>query len=708
MGQIKEIYRSCNLCEAICGLKFEMDGDKIVSIRPDQDDPLSFGHICPKGPELKTIYEDSDRLRYPVKRTENGWERISYEEAFEETIKNIVALQSKFGNDSIGVYQGNPSVHNYGTMLFASRFTNKLNTKNLFSATSVDQLPHHFASLFMLGHHFFIPVPDIDRTKYFLALGANPLASKGSMMTAPNINKRLRELKARNGKLVVVDPRHTETAEIADKHLFIKPDTDVFFLLSFLYVLFENNNTKQTHLSSHTHGIETLKDLVLNYPPEATEKITGIISSDLRQIVSDFTSSESAVCYGRIGLSTQSFGAVCQWLINTINIITGNFDREGGAMFPSPAVDMTSFGSDSETGFDRWRSKARNLPEFSGEFPVSALADEILHPEGIKALITSAGNPALSTPNGNKLEKALGSLEFMVSIDFYINETTRFANIIIPPTCALEHEHYDLVFHAFAVRNTAKYSPAIFEPEATLKHDWEIFSELTKRLESARSGKPVKAASRISPESMLDYLLKTGPYGKSKPGGNLDLNELKLHPHGIDFGPLKSVLPEKLKTANKIIDLTPSVFLKDLQRVKARFDKLLSAGQSPFLLIGRRNLKNNNSWLHNSSKLMAGKNRCTAMIHPEDAGKIGLKENSLLKIKSRVGEIIVQPEITDTIMQGVISLPHGFGHKKENTKLSVASKFAGENINELTDDERLDELCGNAAFSGLEIELEAV
>ncbi|MCB1158020.1 MAG: molybdopterin-dependent oxidoreductase, partial [Leptospiraceae bacterium] len=381
---MKEIYRSCNLCEAICGLRFEMEGDKILSIRADKEDPFSTGHICPKGPELKTIYEDKDRLRFPVKRIGSKWERISYEDAYIEVAESIHKIQTKYGDDSIGAYLGNPSVHNYGTILFGSKFFNKLKTRNLFSASSVDQLPHHFAAHFMFGHHFILPIPDIDRTDYFLMMGANPLASKGSMMTAPNINKRLKNLKERGAKLVVIDPRRTETAEIADRHLFIQPETDAFLLLSFLYILFTRNTLRLKRFENHISGIGELKDFVLAYPPGRTSAITGISEEALQQIVTEFTSSKRALVYGRIGLSVQRFGGLCQFLINSINLLSGNFDEPGGAMFTLPAVDILSLSNDSECGFNRWRSKARNLPEFNGEFPVSALADEILHPEGIK------------------------------------------------------------------------------------------------------------------------------------------------------------------------------------------------------------------------------------------------------------------------------------------------------------------------------------
>lgn len=696
------IYRACNLCEAICGLAFEMEDGLVKSIRPDKEDPLSRGHICPKGPEMLSIYNDPDRIKTPLQKIDGQWKEISYEVAFDIITEKLIETQSQYGNDSIGVYQGNPSVHNYGNSLFGYRYFKKLNTKNLYSATSVDQLPHHFVSHFMFGHQLILPVPDLDRTDYFLVMGANPIASKGSMMTAPNIHKRFKELRERNGKLVVIDPRKTETAEEADEHYFIKPDTDAFFLLAFLNILFYEKKINLGKLENHIEGLKEIEQVCKDFIPERVEKITGMKAEFIRKIVNDFTESEKSVLYGRVGLSTQSFGAVCQWLIHVINILTNNFDTEGGAMLTSPAVDLVSGSLEGEAGgFDRWRSTARNLPEFYGEFPVSALADEILaeSENRIRFLFTSCGNPSLSTPNGIKMDQALESLDFMVSIDIYMNETTSKADIILPTTCALEHEHYDLLFLGLAIRNTAKFSGPIFKPNG-LRHDWEIFNELLRRYESKKTGKPLKPMStRINPESTLDYLLRAGTYGKSH---GLNLQMLKDHPHGIDFGPLVSRMPERLKTDNKKIHLAPEILLADIPRL---IEKETILQKTNFVLIGRRHLKSNNSWMHNLPKLMNGNSRCTAWIHPTDAKKIGLMDGGKISIRSKVGAVIALTEITDKIMEGVISLPHGFGHTKKGTGMKIAEENAGVSLNELTDEFRLDSLCGNAAFSGIEIEL---
>src|SRR6185369_4492661 len=464
-------YRSCNLCEAICGIEITSAGDQHLNIRGDKDDPFSRGYICPKAVALQDFHYDKDRLKHPVRRTSRGWERIGWNEAFNEVAQNLKRIRTQHGRNSIATYLGNPTVHNYGALLFAPPFLRSLRTRSKFSATSVDQLAHHLASFLMFGHQLLVPIPDVDRTNYFLILGANPAVSNGSMMTAPGMNRRLAEIRKRGGKVVLIDPRHNETARLADRHIFIRPGTDVLLLLALLHVIFEE---KLTQPAPFTKGVETVASLVTEFPPERVSEITGVEPDQIRTLAREFAAAESAVCYGRIGLSTQEFGGVCQWLINVLNIVTGNLDREGGAMFPLPAFDpVTAPRSLAPRGsYGRWRSRVRKLPEFGGELPVVALAEEILTPgDGqVKALVTLAGNPVLSTPNGRELDRALESLEFMVSIDPYINETTRHAHIILPPTSPLERGHYDLAFHVLAIRNTTKFSPVLFERDKEALH----------------------------------------------------------------------------------------------------------------------------------------------------------------------------------------------------------------------------------------------
>ena len=687
-------YRTCNLCEAICGIEIEHADGEILSIKGDKRDPFSRGHICPKALALKEIYEDKNRLKFPVKRFGKEWREISWQEAFDETAEKLLEIQAKYGRNSVATFQGNPSVHNFGTLLNSGEILKALRTQNNFSATSVDQLPHHFAAWTMLGHPLLMPIPDIDRTDYFLILGANPLASNGSLMTAPDVINRLEDIKRRGGKIVLIDPRKTETARATSEHHFIKPATDVYFLLALINVLFTENLFNLARLAEFTDGVETLREVSKDYAPETIENITGISAGEIRRIAIEFAESKTAVCYGRIGVSTQSFGSLCHWLINSINILTGNFDRAGGAMFTAPAFDILQ-ASKGGNIFNRWQSRVRNLPEFMGELPVAALSEEI-ETDGdgqIKALVTSCGNPVLSTPNGARLDRALENLEFMVSIDIYINETTRHANIILPPATGLETSHYDVIFNLFAVRNTAKYSAPLFPKNENAKYDWEIFQELAHRLHGKN-----EPLTQVPPEVKLGLGLQFGKY-------KLPLEDLQKNPHGVDLGELQSCLPERLFTENKRINLAPEILVKDLERLK---DEIEVKRDFPFALIGRRHLRDNNSWLHNSEILTKGKNRCTVLINDTDAQNLDFADGQKIKVSSRTGAIEIPLETTDKIMRGVVSIPHGYGHNLEGVQLDTAKNHAGVSLNDLTDEMQIDKLTGNAAFSNVKVRLESV
>lgn len=710
-------YRACNLCEAICGIEISVEADGRLDIRGDKDDPFSRGYICPKAVALQDLHFDKDRLRHPVRRTFQGWQRISWDEAFAEVAENLKRINATHGKNSIATYLGNPVVHNYGGLLFAPGFIRTLRTRNRFSATSVDQLAHHVAAFFMFGHQLLLPVPDVDRTQFHLMLGANPAVSNGSMMTAPGMSRRLEEIRRRGGKVVLVDPRYNETAPLVDRHLFIRPGTDVLLLLALLQVVFAEGLERLGGVASFTKGVEAVGEIVTEFTPERVAPLTGIDANEIRILAREFATAESAVCHGRIGVSTQEFGAVCQWLINVLNIVTGNMDRPGGAMFTLPAFDPISAPESlaPRGGFGRWHSRVRQLPEFAGELPVAALAEEILTegPGQIKALVTYAGNPVLSTPNGRKLDRALASLEFMVSIDFYVNETTRHAHIILPPTSALEREHYDVAFNVLTVRNTAKFSPALFEPAADTRHDWEILSELQSRMEHNGGRGPVKWMKRFfGPERILDLGLRFGPYGaKLNPFSNgLTLRKVRQAVHGIDLGPLKSCLPGRLRTNDKRIDLAPEVLVKDVARVKQKLlDGAALSVNGELLLIGRRQLRSNNSWLHNSERLVKGnpaKPPCSILMNPTDAAHRNLASGQNVLVRSRVGEIVLPLEITDEMMPGVVSIPHGWGHERAGNHLSVAQQHAGASINDLTDPLAIDALCGTAAFSGTPVTVE--
>jgi len=711
--------RTCTLCEAMCGLTLEVDDGRVVSIRGDADDPFSRGHICPKGAALGDVHADPDRLRRPMRRTPGGWRAIPWDEALDEAAARLGEVRREHGRDAVAVYQGNPTVHNYGSMLYAPGFVRALGTRNRFSATSVDQLPHHLAAYFMFGHGLLIPIPDLDRTDFLLVLGANPAVSNGSLMSAPDAAGRIRAIRRRGGSVVVIDPRRTETAALADRHHFIRPGTDALLLLALLNVVFAEGLEKPGRLAALTDGLDAVRAIAAEVPPERAAAATGIAAEEIRALARAFAAAPGAVCYGRCGVSTQEFGGLSHWLINVLNLATGNLDRPGGAMFTRAAVDVLKRSRRGSYG--RWKSRVRGLPEFSGELPVAALAEEILTPGPgqVRALVTSAGNPVLSTPNGAQLDRALAGLDFMVSVDFYLNETTRHAHLILPPTSPLEHDHYDLVFYLLSVRNAAKFSPALFAPPKGALHDWEIFLGLQRRLERGVKARLKHAAlARLRPHGMLGLGLRTGPYGAGlNPfGRGLSLRALRRNPHGIDLGPLEPALPGRLFTRDGRIDAAPAPMLEDVARLRARLldgaGEMGIAGRAEggydLLLIGRRQLRGNNSWMHNYPRLMKGRDRCTLLLNPADAAARGIADGAMVRLASRAGSVEVPAELSEEVMPGVVSLPHGFGHARPGIALTVASTHPGASANDVTDELLLDALGGNAALNGVPVRVEAV
>jgi anaerobic selenocysteine-containing dehydrogenase len=703
-------FRTCPLCEAVCGLAIDVEDGRITAIRGDEEDPFSKGHICPKGVALQDVHTDPDRLRKPLRRNASGgFDEIGWEEAFDLVVERIRAVQGAHGRDTVAIYQGNPSVHNVGIMLSSPGFVRALGTKNRFSATSVDQLPHQLVAHWMFGHQLLLPIPDVDRTSFLLMLGANPLASNGSLMTAPDARGRLKAIRERGGRVVLLDPRRTETAEVAEHH-FVRPGTDAAVLLAMLHVIFAEGLEKPA-LPDLTDGLDAVRRVCEGWAPETVSGVSGVPADKIREIARGFAAAPSAVCYGRFGVSTQAFGVLCQWLVNVLNLVTGNLDRPGGAMFTRPAIDaLETLG---RGGYGRWRSRVRGLPEAGGELPVAVLAEEILTPGAgqVRALVTSAGNPVLSTPNGRQLEKALETLEFMVSIDFYLNETTRHAHVILPPTSPLEHAHYDIAFSLLSVRNVARYSPALFDAPPGTKHDHEIFFELRRRLEPSLRGRlRVEAERRLGVEGLLDLGLRAGPYGRGWKvwSGGLTLKKLREHPHGLDLGPLEPALPAKLKTKDRRIHAAPPEVLADVERARTELLGGSTADGFDLALIGRRDLRSNNSWMHNSERLVKGRDRCTLLVHPEDAAARGLASGARARLVSRVGAVEVPVEVTDAVMRGVVSLPHGWGHHRQGTRLSVASAHAGASINDVTDDALVDRLGGTAVLNGVPVRVEAL
>ncbi|GAA3522091.1 molybdopterin-dependent oxidoreductase [Nocardioides daeguensis] len=692
----------CNLCEATCGLLLTIEDGSVTGVRGNPDDPLSRGHVCPKGVAIGDVHADPDRLRRPVRRIGRGddarWEEIGWDEALDLVADGLARAVNEHGEDALAIYLGNPNVHSLGSMTHGVALAQSFRTRNKFSATSVDQLPHQVLGYLLYGHQLLLPVPDIDRTSYFLVLGANPMASNGSLMTVPDFPGRLRELRARGGRMVVLDPRRTETAKVADEHHFVRPGTDAWVLLALLHVLFAEGLTRPP---AYVDGLAGVEELVAGFPPELAEQASGVPAGEIRRIARDFAAADGAAAYGRIGVSTQEFGTLCQWAVQMINLVTGNLDREGGALLTNPAIDAVGRGLIGRGHHDRYRSRVRQVPEFGGELPVAVLREEIETPgEGqVRALLTVAGNPVLSTPDGASLDRAIQGLDFYAAIDIYLNETTRHADVVLPPTTLLERDHYDLVFHLLAVRNTARFTPAVFAKKRDQRHDWEIFRDLYLRVTRRRRRKPplkrriaTEARMRMSPTFLIGMLLRSGR-------SQTTLTELRRHPEGVDLGPLRAgQLPGRLRTRSGRIDALPALVAQDVARLRQR--ALPRDGE--LLLIGRRHQRDCNSWMHNTDRLTRGRARHQLLMHPTDLASRGLSDGALVTVRSRVGEVRVEVAATEDVMPGVVSLPHGYGHGRTGARLAVAAGVAGVSINDLTDADRLD-VSGNAALSGVPV-----
>lgn len=712
-------HKTCNLCEATCGLLIDVEDKQVVDIRADKNDPFSRGHICPKAFALRDIHHDPDRLRAPMKRVGDQWKEISWEAALSETAERIVSIQKRYGENAMGSYIGNPTAHNFATALYGVTLVKSIHSKNRFSASSADQNPHHASSLFHFGSILALPLPDIERTDHLIIMGANPLASNGSLMTAPDIRNRLKAIQKRGGKIVVIDPRETETARMADQHVFIRPGHDALLLASMLHIVFEEGLTGTCPASGRLSGESKLRELVQPFSPESVEKPLGIPAGTIRQLTREYARTPRAAIYARIGACVQEFGTLVSMLVNTLNMVTGHFDTPGGSMFATPAVDLPGLAArgGQAGGYNRWKSRVRGIPEFNGELSVSCLAEEMLTPgEGqIRGMLTIAGNPILSTPNGTRLDKAFESLEFYVAVDIYINETSRHADIILPPAWSLEQDNYEAAFHMLAVHNTSKFSQAIFKPENGQPADWQILSDLMLRIQALKEKNPVKRAAFNfarkrklvpTPRRILDILLRTGPYGdKFIPGGKgLSLKKLIDTPEGIDLGPLEPSLDRLCRTKSGRIELDHAVVRDELPRLARYRDDLMAKSENgELMLIGRRDLRTNNSWVHNSKTLIKGNNRCNLIMNPEDASKLGLESGQQVQIESRVGKVVTALTVSEEIMPGVVSLPHGWGHGRKGVQLSVASENPGVSVNDLTDDQHVEPVIGQAILNGVPV-----
>ncbi len=737
------VHRVCTLCEATCGIRVHRRQGRIVRIEGDPDDPFSRGHICPKAHGLLELQEDPDRLRRPMRRGPRGFEPIGWDEALDEAASRLTSIREAAGNDAIALYRGNPTTHDAEALLYWNVLQRAIPTRSQFSAGSLDTWPRWVQAGLMYGGFLNTPVPDVDRCDYLLMLGANPVASNGSLMTAPGIKKRLQALRARGGKLVVIDPRRSETAAIADEHFFVRPGSDAALLLSMVQVLFDEDRIDLAQCADHVEGLEDVRARVAAYRPERVTDACGIEAGEIRRLARELAAAPRAIVYGRMGTSVQRFGTLAHWAIDLLNVLTGNLDRPGGVLFPKPAISLAFAGPEADSGapFGRRRSPVSGHDEIQGEWPMAAFAEEIEseREDRIRGLVIIAGNPVVSAPNSDRIARALDRLEFVVAIDYYVNETTRHADLILPPPPPLEHEAYDLALLHFAVRNVAKWSPAALDHEPGMRPVWRTLIGLAKRMLGLGSlsdeavdalvvGQLAEAAlphSRIAdrleadaivrrlgqepgPRRLLDLLLRIGPYGDGfgLAEDGLDMDAVEASVHGLDLGPLEPSVPEALATPSGRIVLAPERITGDLPRLDAW---LAEQGRDERLqLIGRRDLRSMNSWLHNLPSLMKGRERCTLQVAPVDAERLGLETGGRAELKSRVGSLIVDVEVDDRMAPGVVSLPHGWGHDLPGVELSVAGQRPGVNANRVVDDREIDVPSGTSVLNGVPIELAPV
>ena len=725
-------YRICPLCEATCGLELRIEGDRITRVRGDRDHVFSKGFICPKGSAFDKVVHDPDRLRRPLVRGADGeLHEVTWAEAFAAVESGLTSVVERHGPDAVGVYLGNPNVHTIAGGTYVGPLVKALRTRNLFSASTVDQMPKHVSSGLLFGSPYSIPIPDIDRTDLMVLLGANPWESNGSLCTAPDFPGRLEAIQARGGRFIVVDPRRTKTAEKADQHLAVRPGTDAFLLFAVVHTLFDEDLVDLGEVAPHVTGVDDVRALAAGFAPERVADVCGVDASTIRALAREIAAAPRAVVYGRIGTCTVEFGTLTSWLVDVVNTLTGNLDRPGGVLFPLGAHQRRNTRTGGK-GFQvgRWRSRVRDLPEVVGELPVATLADEIETPgDGqIRAMVTLAGNPALSTPNSGRLEKALASLDFMVSVDPYLNETTRHADVVLPPTDPARVGHFDFSFLTVQVRNVVAYSPPALPPDPGGMEECEILARLvniamgrgadadpaevdelllSRALEKAAGEGGDVAALRAMvdgdgpAERLVDVAVRTGAYGDgfgANPDG-LSLKKLLAHPHGVDLGPLEPRIPEVLRTSSATVELCSEPIVADVERLRAGLD----ARGDGLVLVGRRHLRSNNSWMHNVEVLVKGKDRCTLQVHPDDAARLGLETGGGALVASRVGHVTATVEVTDEVMPGVVSLPHGWGHGQPGTRMGVAAAHAGVNSNLLTDELAIDPLSGNAVLNGIPV-----
>ncbi|MGQ0620413.1 MAG: molybdopterin-dependent oxidoreductase [Panacagrimonas sp.] len=736
-GGLSRHVRKCPICEAGCGVVVTVDAAlrKVIDIRGDEHDPLSRGFVCPKSQGMKVLREDRDVLTRPLRRRGRDFEEIGWDEAFELAAERFKDLSRKHGADANAIYVGNPTAHNPGGLLYTLSTAMALGTRSLFSSTSVDHMPKVLSTGLMFGDQSLIPVPDVDRTDYLLILGANPCISGGSLMTAPGFGRRMEEIRQRGGQIVVVDPRRSETAELATRHLPIRPGTDPYFLLGLLQVVFGDTLARLGRLEPHTNGMPEIAALARSFSMSDLAASCGIDGATIAQIARDFATAPSAACYGRTGSSQQPFGSVTSWLIDVLNAVTGNLDRPGGAMIPmgvTPSIFLNERYQDGVGPHHRWHSRVRGLPECAGQFPAVVLAEEILTPGPgkIRGLLTMCANPVISAPNGPQLSKALAALDFMVAVDVYVGETSRHADLILPGNGHLERSDWPIFTTTLAVRHVAKWVDKVFEPAPGTRSDGEIMLALAARISGASEqatddalagyflqGAEARGAlgghtaaqaqdlleARHGSDRIYEILLRSHHFGDhfgARPDG-LTLAKVKAADHGIDLGPLFERLPQALGTPSGKVELAPGLLMDEMPRLRQAMAGYMASDR--MIMIGRRQLHSINSWMHNIRAFNRGPDKCTALLHPADAGRLQLRAGDKVDITRGDKLITVPVTVSDEIMAGVISLPHGWGHDAPGSRLSYALTRPGVNSNLIASEFDIDVPSGNAVLTGFTV-----
>ena len=689
----------CTLCDAHCGLRVKVQGGRVTEVRGDQDDPFTRGHICPKAAALGDLMDDPDRVRTPLKRVAGGFVPVSWEEALADIGSRLAEIRGRAGVDAVATYLGNPTAHDYGAAIASTVLRGTFGGRNHFSAASLDNLPRLVASATLYGAAAAVPVPDLDHTQHLLIIGANPMVSNGSGMVSPDIGRRLRAIQERGGRIVVVDPRRTETAALADAHHFVRPGTDALLLLAMVDRLFANGTAARSPFCRDT-GFEALGQAASAFSAERVCGHVGLAAETIRALADELGAAHRGICYGRMGTCVQEHGTTTTLLVDLVNALTGNLDREGGVRFATPAVDMVRLSALSGAALQPGRSRVAGRPSFLGELPVAALLEELETPGvgQIEAVIVNAGNPVLSNPDGTRLGAALAGLPLLVCVDLFVNETSSLAHYILPTPVALERPHYPFLFAAQGVRNFASFDDAVISPPPGTREGWDVLLQIayeTLRREGLGqrvAALGVAAIRRLRPERILEALLRVGPQRHL----GLSLASLRSAGTTVDLGPLEARLGDVLRFTKHELNLFPGILAEQLEGLARQL------GEAPpgLTLISRRTLRSNNSWMHNAPRLMRGASRCTLEMHPEDAERCGVSEGALATLSSAVGRIDVPVHVTPDIMPGVVCLPHGFGHGRAGTQLRVAASSPGASVNDVIDATRVDRVSGTSALSG--------